>query len=103
MPTAVIDVSASGDSAAVVAALANHRVVIENYTFQSSGTVDIKFVDSDGTEIIPELSNVDTSGISSPHNPHGLFETGVGKGLKLNLSGNVQVSGHINYHYRYSA
>lgn len=100
MRSAKIDRATSGNGTAVVAAVAGKKIKVYGYVFQSAGTVDVKWQSGDGTtqtDLTGAMSQVANSGVSHSSGRDPCFILPAGKGLYLNLSGAVQVSGHVSY------
>jgi hypothetical protein len=102
MANAVINRSTSGNGTALVAGVAGKRIYVYGYKRIAGGTVNAKFQSGDGTTQVdlegacPLVANSGDSAWSQ----EVMFNLPVGKGLYLNLSGNVQVSGHLRYEQR---
>ena len=96
---AVINASASGDTA-IVAADATRKIKVLNYVFVCSGTVTVTWKDGAGTALSGPQAFVANTGVTSPSmtpKDGHLFETGAGQSLVMNLDSNVQVGGHLSY------
>lgn len=93
-----IDTATSGDQT-IVAADGTKKVKLLSYALVASGTVAVRWK-SASTNKSGAMSLIANTGISfgptSPGQGHTL-ETAVNEALILNLSTNVQVSGHISY------
>jgi hypothetical protein len=96
---ATISASGSGDNA-IVAAVASKKIKVLSCALVASGTVSVKWR-SGTTDVSGAMPLVVNSGFvlpaSSPGQGHYL-ETAVNTALNINLSGAVQVSGHISYY-----
>lgn len=96
---ATISASSSGDNL-IVASVSAKKIKVLSATLVSSGTVSVKWR-SGTTDISGAMPLVANSGFvlpaSSPGQGHYL-ETAVTTALNINLSGAVQVSGHISYY-----
>lgn len=99
---AVIDAGSSGNNS-LVAAVSGKRIIVVGYLLMGGGTVTAYFRDgTGGSEITGPLPLVAQSVVQDtvPINPstnQGLFQTGIGNALVLNLGGAVQVSGYVVY------
>lgn len=91
---AKIDASTSGQTQ-IVASVTAKKIVVIGYVIVAGGTVNVKFQDhnTDITGAIPLIANTGVATMGGM--PH--FATTVGQELNINLSGNVQVSGHLTY------
>lgn len=90
---AVINEATSGDRT-IVAGVAGKQIVVVNYLLIAGGTVSVTWK-SGSTAKSGALPLVVNSGASLPD--ARWFACGLGESLVLNLSGNVQVSGHLSY------
>lgn len=94
---AVIDENASGDQQ-IVAADGSKKIKVISYVLVAAGAVSVKWrsAANDRSGAMPLAAN---GGVASPSAAPGdhLLETAVNEALNLNLSGNVQVSGHVAY------
>lgn len=101
MPTVKIDAASSGDNT-LVAADTNRRIRVTQYTLIASAAVSVKWK-SGSTDLSGAMALPANGGISatSPNDgdgrPAALIETAANEALVLNLSGAVQVSGHLTY------
>jgi hypothetical protein len=95
---AAISASASGNSTAV-AAVVGKKIRVLSYRFQAGADVDVKFRDNTaGVDLTGAMSTgTKGGGGGSAFSPVGHFETAAGNALSINLSGAVQVSGHLTY------
>jgi hypothetical protein len=93
MPNAVISKAATGE---IVAAVTGKRIRVHGYVLVTTTAVAAKW-QSASTDLTGAMPGGSNSVISVPHNPDGWFETAVSEALNLNLSGSVQVSGHLYY------
>lgn len=87
----------------IVAGVANKKIRVVAYVLVADSAVSVYW--ADGTTAVSGAMKMAT-GIPIPGNPmlfadgdgvQGHFETSQGADLTLNLSGNVQVSGHVAY------
>lgn len=96
---AAINVSASGDNT-IVAADATRRIKVVSYAFVCSSTVNVTWKSGAGTNLSGAMAFIANTGIapgtSSP-SQGPILQTAVNQALVLNLSGAVQVSGHMSY------
>jgi len=96
---AKVDTASSGDTQ-IVAADATKKIKLLSCKLISNGTVSVKWR-SGTTDLEGASPLVANSGYvlpaSSPGQGHYL-ETAVSSALNINLSGAVQVSGHISYY-----
>lgn len=92
---AVINASTSGAGNTIIAAVENKKIRVLNYMIIAAGTVTVTwFSDTDALSgALPFVVN--TGAMADSDN--GVLETGVGKALKMTLSGAVAVTGHISY------
>lgn len=102
MLSAKIDAASSGDNT-IIAANANARIRVHNYVLVAGGTVNATFK-SGSTALTGAMPLASTGGVSSPNavpteaeQQACLFFTAKNEALVLNLSGAVQVSGHVAY------
>ena len=94
----VINASTAGDTL-VVPAVSGKRVRVLAYVLVSSGMVTVRWRSGSGsgtTDLTGGMQLVTVGGVAAEY-WGGLFETGVGEGLWLNLSSSVSVGGHITY------
>lgn len=95
---AKINASTSGNNQ-LVPAVSGHQIRVMNYTLVGDDAVDVKFL-SDGdsnTDLTGPMAIAAAGGGMSVDSQHGLFETARGEALMLNLSGAVEVNGHLAY------
>ena len=93
---AVIDFNTSGDHT-VVAAVTAKKIRVLGIKFSVASDVSTTWK-SASTALSPAETWKAGGGMSDYWGPHGvLCETNPGEALVLNLSGNVQISGWINY------
>jgi len=93
----VIDTNSSGDTT-LIAAESGKKLRVLDYLIVASGDVDATFQSEAGsgaTDLTGPLDLTTNSGAAAGFNPFGHFETVAGEKLNLNLSGAVQVSGHL--------
>lgn len=102
MPFASIDTATSGDNT-IVAAVPNRKIRVINYTAIASADVSIRWKSGASTNLSGAMALAANGGAApagtgqAPSGHIGLFETAPGQALVLNLSGAVQVSGHLAY------
>lgn len=93
--TAAINTAASG-ATSLVSAVAGNNIVVLAYHFSAAGAVNVKFQSAS-----TDLTGAMTCATGVPHDAastdYGLFQTATNEALNINLSGAVQVSGHIVY------
>jgi hypothetical protein len=93
---ASVSTAGSGDTE-IVAAVPNKKIRVVNYALVANAAVSAKWKSgsTDKTGAMPFAAN---GGISCPGSSDSVwFETATGEALNLNLSGAVQVSGHVSY------
>lgn len=97
---AAISASSSGDNTLVAADPAK-KIKVQSYVLVAGGTVNVTFK-SGSTAISGAIPLVANSGaVCPPVKPsHGSYfqNINVNENLILNLSGSVQVSGHLSYY-----
>lgn len=96
---AKIDAASSGDNQ-IVAADTTRKIKVLSATLVASGTVSVKWR-SGTTDLSGAMPLVANSGFVLPASAPGqgnYLETAVNTALNINLSGAVQVSGHISYY-----
>jgi len=95
--TAVISAASSGDNT-VVAAVASHKIRVLSYVLVAAGSVTARWESGAGgtakTGVMTLAAGVP---LVVPLEREGHFETAVAALLNLELSGAVQVSGHLTY------
>jgi hypothetical protein len=91
---APINASTSGDTT-IVPAVSGKRILVVAYALVASSQVAVKFR-SNNTDITGLMKLVEGGGIAHAYE-WGLFRTGVGEALRINLSANVQVGGYVVY------
>lgn len=90
--------AASSGNNTLVAATAGHRIRVLSYTLVATSAVNAKFQSAaSGTDITGLMTMATGVPISPAFQREGHFETVTGELLNLNLSGAVQVSGHLTY------
>lgn len=102
---AAINRATNADGAAVVNLVASKKIRVLRYRFVVAGAVGVKWQSSTSnstgagvnTDLCPVESYSANGGISEAFCPVGHFETVAGEALKLNLNGNIQVSGNLTY------
>lgn len=101
-----IATSSSGDTTLITAANitdygSRAHLQIMWYDVTSNDVVTITFKDTDGTTVIPAIyaTRAAAGGIVVPKPAHagGVYDLAIGKGLVINLSGAVAVSGQVGY------
>lgn len=101
MPYALIDTAVSGDNT-IVAAAPGRKIRVIAYLAIAGGDVSIRWK-SGSTSLSGAMALAANGGAApagageSPSGYIGLMETAPGQALVLNLSGAVQVSGHLTY------
>jgi len=94
---AAINFSSSGDNT-LIAATAQKSIYVLSFFLIAGGTVTVTFQDGTaGTALTGGIPLVANTGVACAFNPVGWFTTSPGNLLDLNLNGNVQVSGVIEY------
>lgn len=97
---ASIDISSSGDNT-IVSADATRKIKVLSYSFVCGGTVNVRWKSGAGTNLSGAMSFIANTGMTAgPGTPAGghLLETAANQALVMNLSGAVQVSGHLSYY-----
>lgn len=91
-----ISVAGSGNNT-LVSGVAGHVYQVVNYVIVAAGAVNVKWIS--GTTDISGVMNLAANGGASASGERlaPLMETIAGDALILNLSGAIQVSGHMNY------
>jgi hypothetical protein len=97
MPSALVSISTSGDNTGIIAAPGPGKFIrVYGYVLGAATAVNVVFKDSTPntyTGAIPVSPTVE-----APIGwPTGWFDLAINTSLTLNLSGAVQVSGHITY------
>lgn len=92
---AVINASSSGDNT-IVPAVSDVKIRVVHYVFTVASDVNVRWESSAGGTALSGVMSF-TAGVQSAFSPVGLFETISGELLNLELSGAVQVSGHLAY------
>lgn len=94
---AFADPSALGNTV-LVAAVTGSKIRVLAYRLQGGGTVNIRFTDTDGVNLSQLWEFQAREGCAVAALPHSFeFETAVGKGVQVNLSGAVQA--HVSVQY----
>jgi hypothetical protein len=93
---AAINAAGAGDNT-LVAGIPDRRIVALSYSLVASEAVTAAFESEDGTVIGGPCAFTANGGISVPECSHGLFAAKTGEALVLDLSGAVQVGGHLVY------
>lgn len=97
---AAISASSSGDNT-IVAAVTGKKIRVLSYVLIADSNVDVRFEDgASGTALTGQMevgTATDSGGLVVGHSPVGHFETSASTLLNLELSGAVQVSGHLVY------
>lgn len=94
-----IDASSSGNNT-LVAAASGYKIRVVDYLLVAGGAVNAKFQSGASGTDLTGLMDFNASGQGAravQANDEGLFETAAGELLNLNLSGAVQVGGHMSY------
>lgn len=95
---AVISAANSGDNTIVAAPGAGLRIRVLSYFYKVTSAVNVRFESGAGgtalTGIVPYGAE---GGVAKDSDSDGLFECAVNTLLNMELSGAVQVSGHLNY------
>ena len=96
---APISVNQAGDNQ-IIAAVTNQSIKVLSVALVAGGTVNLKWrsATTDLSGAIPLIAN---SGFVLPASSPGqgnYLQTASGEALNINLSGGVQVSGHISYY-----
>lgn len=94
MPSAAFDISATGT---ILSGVSGKQVRVHALIFQAAGSVAVTVKDTADTAKTGALQQAAGTSFSLQHNPDGWFTTAVGEGVKLTLSGSVQVGGIIEY------
>jgi len=97
---ATINTATSGDSIVASPTSISVKIKVLSVVLVSSGAVSVKWR-SNTTDLSGAMPLVASSGFvlpaTSPGQSH-YFQTAAGQDLNINLSGAVQVSGHISYY-----
>lgn len=100
MPNAVID---TDETAIVVPADGTKKIRVHGYIFQCDDSVAVKFQsiipDSATVDLTGPFPNAENTGVPCQLSETPWFETAPGANLTINLSAEVQVSGHLHYSY----
>lgn len=103
MLQAAISTATSGDQP-IVTGKAGYKVRVVSYLIVSAGAVVVTWKSSGGTALSGPMTMATGQPIGSAYAEQriaggydGHFDTMAGENLVLNLGGNIQVSGHINY------
>jgi hypothetical protein len=91
-----INASSSGNNT-IVASVAGRRIVVTKYKIVAAGAVTVTFESSGGTVLDGPCAYAANGGVCEPDSENGHFSTLPGEALVLNLSGAVQVGGHVKY------
>jgi hypothetical protein len=93
----VISAATSGDNT-LLAAVSGYKIRVLSYKLVSAGSVTTRFESGAGgtalTGVMSQIVGVPNDGAFEKE---GLFETAASALLNLELSGAVQVSGHLTY------
>lgn len=95
--SAAINASSSGNNVVVAAADADARIVVLGYSLVCAQAVVASWESESGLVIGGPCSFGANGGISVEEAEHGHFATEPGEDLVLDLSGAVQVGGHLVY------
>lgn len=79
----------------VVPAVVGSKIRVLQYVLLAASAVTATWESSGGTVL--GLLPITGNGLAPPFNPVGHFETLVGEGLVLYLSGAIQCGGHVQY------
>jgi hypothetical protein len=93
---AAISASTSGDTL-IVAGVAGYRVRVVKYSLVCADGVVVTWESSTAGAITGPMTFAVNGGICESYCPAGVFQTAVGEGLVLNLSGNISVGGSLTY------
>ncbi len=83
----------------ILPAVVGKKIRVLSYRFQAAGDVDVRFTDgAGGADLTGAMSTgAKGGGGGAAYSPVGHFETTANTALVMNLSGAVQVSGHLVY------
>lgn len=91
------DFSSSGDNA-FVAAVPGKKIRVLAYRLQASGTVTVRFTDTDSADLSQAWEFQAREGTTVASQDYGFeFESEAGKGVQLNLS--AAVTTHVSIQY----
>jgi hypothetical protein len=93
---AAINASTSGDNT-IVAAVPGKQILVLLYKIVCSDAVTVTWESGGGTVLDGPCTFAASGGESSSFCEHGHFRSSKGESLVLNLSGAVQVGGHLLY------
>jgi hypothetical protein len=91
-----ISASASGNNN-VLAAVSSKRIRVLRWDLTASGAVNAKFQSNAATDLTGLYYFAQNGGIAAGFCPVGIFQTGVGETLDLNLSAAIAVGGVLTY------
>lgn len=91
-----ISVSSSGDNT-VIAAVPNRQIRVVKVAMVCAAAVVCTWKSSVSGAISGPMSFATNGGISEPYTPVGIFQTAIGEGLVLNLTGAISVGGTLTY------
>jgi hypothetical protein len=97
---ASVSAASSGDNT-IVAADTTRKIKVVSYVLVAAGTVNTTWKSGAGTSLsgaLPLVSNTGAAMVGTGDS--WLLETAVNQALVLNLSGAIQVSGHISYYLK---
>lgn len=95
--TAFANPASSGNNA-FVAAVSGKKIRVIAYRLQAGGTVNVKFTDTDGTDISQTWEFQAREGCAVSALEFSFeFESAVGKGVQVNLSAAIQAHVSIQY------
>lgn len=97
---AEIDATSSGANT-IVAGVTGKSIRVMSYVLSAAGAVVVKWQSKPSGSAVelsgPGLSLAQNGGFTAPHNPDGWIKTVAGSALQLDLSGAVDVGGHLTY------
>ena len=83
----------------LVAGRTGERLLLVNTVLMAFGRVDVTLEDTAGTDMVGPLPFAANGGVSMPDSEVGWAATASGRGLRLRLSANVQVTGSLGYRF----
>ena len=93
---ASISTAASGATQLVAAQGGALKIKVVSYVIVASSAVSAKF-QSSSTDLTGAMSLAASGGVAAPSGSSHWFETAANQALNINLSGAVQVSGHLGF------